>query len=393
MTQSTFKHIKISGISTVVPEKEICIYDEAHYYDNNIKKIDRMRKVVGFYKRRVVDKDVTPSDLGIQAAETLLKDMNINKSELDALVYVVQRPDYSAPATAYYIHNKLNLSETCAAFDIRQGCPGWVYGLWISHSMIESGACKKILLIAADTPSANMDLSNRISAPVFGDGGTATLVEYSQDENISYFDIATKSEDYEAIINPASGARLPVLYKKDLPEDFNKPLTTPIMTDLGFETKLVFGQMDGLAVFHFTMNEVPKSIERIMEYSNTTQDDISYLLLHQANKQIVQTIADEVNFPEEKAPYTAFTNFGNNTMCSIPTNINCVLKDELKQNKMKVLCSAFGNGLTVASCVINLENIYLSGIQDYIKPKDHPTREDLIKYWTEKLQSKSLTVK
>lgn len=393
MTQSIFKHVKITGISTVVPPKEVCIYDEAQYYDNNIKKIDRMRKIVGFYKRRVVDDDVTPSDLGIQAAETLIEEMNINKDEIDALIYVVQRPDFSAPATAYYIHNKLNLPDNCAAYDVRQGCPGWVYGLWISHSMIESGACKKILLVVADTPSANMDLENRISAPVFGDGGVATLVEYTNDENTSYFDIATKSEDYEAIINPASGARLHQSFKKGISSDYNEPLIRPIMTDSGYETKLVFGQMDGLAVFQFTMNEVPKAIERIMKYADITQEKLSYLLLHQANKQIVQTIAESVQFPSEKAPFDAFTNFGNNTMCSIPTNINCVLKEELKHKKMQVLCSSFGNGLTVASCIINLKNLYLSGIRDFIKPKNHPTRDDLINYWINKLQSKKLVVK
>ena len=173
MTLSKFGHVKISGISVVVPTKEINIYDEAQYYDNNVKKIDRMRKMVGFWKRRVVQDGITPSDLSIQAAEQLLKDMNIDKNSIDALVYVVQRPDNSQPATAYYIHKKLGLPSYCTATDIHQGCPGWVYGLWMTSALIESGACKRILMLAGDTPSANMDLSNRISAPVFGDGGTA----------------------------------------------------------------------------------------------------------------------------------------------------------------------------------------------------------------------------
>lgn len=86
MTLSKFKHVKISGISAVVPPKEINIYDEAKYYDNNVKKIDRMRKMVGFYKRRIVEEGVTASDLSIQAAERLIKEMNINKDEIDALL-------------------------------------------------------------------------------------------------------------------------------------------------------------------------------------------------------------------------------------------------------------------------------------------------------------------
>ena len=145
MSLSNFKHVKISGISVVVPEKEINIYDEVEYYDNNIKKVDRLNKIVGFHTRRVVEEDVTASDLSIQAAENMINDMNIDKNSIDALIFVVQRSDHAAPGTSYYIHNKLNLPKECIAFDIRQGCPGWVYGLNIASSLIESRAYKKIL--------------------------------------------------------------------------------------------------------------------------------------------------------------------------------------------------------------------------------------------------------
>ena len=384
MSQSIFNHVKISGISVVVPEKEINIYDEAEYYDNNIKKIDRMRKMVGFWKRRVVDTGVTPSDLAIQAAETLIADMNINKSEIDAVVFVRQRPDFRQPAVSYFIHNQLGLPNTTAVFDVTQGCPGWVYGLWISHSLIESQACKKVLLLVADTPSAGMDLSNRISAPVFGDGGVATLLEYSSKEQHAYFDIATESKDYEAIMTPASGDRMGLSFAKNTPEGYNDGLLKWIKTPSGYETRLIYGYMDGLAVFNFTMNEVPKSISRIMDLANISEADVPYLILHQANKQIVQTVAQASGFSLEKAPYIAFENYGTNTMCSIPTSINC-LKNELKGTN-KLLCSSFGNGLAVATCVITLDNAYLTGVKDYKKHPNHPTRQQLIDYWTKKIQ-------
>ena len=386
MTLSKFEHVKITGISVVVPKKEINIYDEAEYYDNSIKKIDRMRKMVGFWKRRVVDEDVTASDLSIQAAETLIKDMNIDKDSIDCLIYVVQRPDYSAPATAFYIHNKLNLSYSCAAADIHQGCPGWVYGLWTASQMIESKACKRILLLVGDTPSAGMDLSNRISAPVFGDGGVATLVEYSEDKVLSYYNVETQSKDFEAIINPASGARL---HFKRNDDKFNAKLLKPIKTPSGYETKLSYGYMDGLAVFDFTINQVPKSIKKLMEYADITPEETEKLLLHQANKQIVQAVAAACGYPEEQAPYDAFENFGNNTMCSIPTTINYLYANKLNKDS-KFVCSAFGNGLAVATALLKLsKDIYLSGVQDFIKPKNHPTSEDLIKYWTNKLEGNS----
>ena len=92
-----FEHVKIKGVSVVVPEKEINIYDEAQYYGNNVKKIDRMRKMVGFWKRRVADKTTTPADLAYNAAENLIQEMNIDKNTIDALIFVVQGPDYTNP--------------------------------------------------------------------------------------------------------------------------------------------------------------------------------------------------------------------------------------------------------------------------------------------------------
>ena len=342
-----------------------------------------MRKMVGFWKRRVVEEGVTASDLSIQAAERLFKDMNINKNEIDALIFVVQRPDHSAPATAYYIHNKLGLSDECPAFDIRQGCPGWIYGMWVASSMIEAKTAKKVLLLVGDTPSAGMDLSNRISAPVFGDGGVATLVEYSNKEQNMYFDIQTKSDGFEAIIAPASGARLHYIRGN---ESFNRKLARPIKTSSGHYTKLFYGYMDGLAVFDFTINEVPKSIERVMNYAKITEQEVEKLLLHQANKQIVQAVATASGFGLEKVPYDAFENFGNNTMCSIPTNINYLYKDKMDTDKQFV-CSGFGNGLAVASVVLTLsKNTYISGVHDFVKPANHPTGENLIRYWRKKLK-------
>lgn len=389
MTLSKFKHVKISGISAVVPPKEINIYDEAKYYDNNVKKIDRMRKMVGFYKRRIVEEGVTASDLSIQAAERLIKEMNINKDEIDALLFVVQRSDYAAPATAFYIHNKLGLGKNCLAFDIRQGCPGWVYGLLVSSGLIESGSCKKILLLAGDTPSAGIDFADRVSAPVFGDAGTATLLEYSDKEIKSYFNITVDSSGYEAIITPASGYRLQFKKQRsNSKEDPNKRLKEKITTKSGRKTDLLSVYMDGLAVFNFTINHVPENIKELLMKYNLSKDEISHFMCHQANKQIVQAVSNAIDYPIEKAPTHTFETYGNSSIVSIPVSINDNLKENIEKGKKEVcLCSGFGNGLACATTVQILKNIYLSGVQDYVKPDGHPTRDSLIEYWIKKIQN------
>lgn len=390
MTLSKFEHVKISGISTVVPPKEINIYDEAQYYDNNIKKIDRMRKMVGFYKRRVVDKDVTPSDLSIEAAKNLINDMKIDKNTIDALIYVVQKPDFMAPATSFYIHNKLGLSEECAVFDVNQGCPGWIYGLWIASQMIESKTNKRILLLAGDTPSAGMDPKDRISTPVFGDGGTATLLEYSEEKTLSWYNITTHSKDYEAIMTPASGQRCRfALDNKEDAELFDYIIKNPVQTPFGHKTTVFNGYMDGIAVFNFTISEVPKDIKKLMAYANKEEKDIDALCLHQANKQIVQAVADGAGFPYEKTPYHAFETYGNNTMCSVPTTINSVLKEKIENDKATLCCSGYGNGLACASVIFSVEKIYSSGIRDYVKPNDFMSKKEFVEYWNKKLKGEN----
>lgn len=389
MAFSKFEHVRISGISAVVPSKEINIYDEAEYYENNIKKINRLRKMVGFHKRRVVEEDVTASDLSIQAAERLIKEMNIDKSSIDALIFVVQRSDHAAPANSFYIHDKLGLTKDCIAFDVRQGCPGWVYGLWISSSLIESGACKRILLLAGDTPSSGIDLGDRISAPVFGDAGTATLLDYSHDVIHSYYNITVESKGYEAIITPASGYRLSFKKnKEDAKEDINRGLYSPIKTKSGRETTLTSVYMDGLAVFNFTINHVPENIKDLLEISGVHKNEITHFMCHQANSQIVQAVASAINYPKEKTPTHTFETYGNSSIVSIPVSINDNLKEGLDGGSREVcLCSGFGNGLACASAILNFENIYLSGVRDFIRPSNHPTRSELINYWRNKIEN------
>lgn len=379
-----FDHVQISGISVVVPEKEINIYDEAHYYGGSIKKIDRMRKMVGFWKRRVADIETTPADLAYDAAKNLIGDLNINKNSIDALVFICQQPDVLNPSTAYFLHDKLGLSRACPATDINQGCAGWIFGLYMASQMIESGIHKKVLLLNGDTPSVGIDPSNRNSAPIFGDGGCATLLEYSEKKIPSYYNIDTVSSGFEAIVAPFSGTRFRMDWQKDgelelYTELFCEKLTMPT----GATVPLMGGYMDGIAVFDFTINVVPENIKTLMKHVNLTPEDVGALCLHQANKQIIQAIGMELGFDMEKVPYTAFETYGNNTMCSIPATLSCLGEDVRKD---KLCCCGFGNGLVAASSILNLEKTRFSGIKTFKRPEYVRSRADYIDYWRNKIQ-------
>ena len=200
MSLNKFSHVKISGLSVVVPEKEINIYDEVNYYGNDVRKVDRMKKTVGFFKRRVIEDGTTAADLAISAAESLLNEMNIDRQSIEGLVYVVQKQDYLGVVDSYYIHHKLGLKSGAFCTNVSQGCAGWVWGLFLCSQLIESGAQKRILLLNADIPSLDTDLSNRNQAPLFGDAGSATLLDYSEENITSFYGIKTFSDGYDKII-------------------------------------------------------------------------------------------------------------------------------------------------------------------------------------------------
>lgn len=379
MAQSQFKHVKIRGINTVVPTREVCLNDELQYYNNDAKKIERTRKMVGFFKRRITEDGITASDLCIQAAQNLFDEMSVDTNSIDALIFVVQNPDYSSPATACVIHKALGMPLSCPAFDVNQGCSGYVYGLWLASSLIENGQCKRVLLCAGDTSSINVDFRNRVTAPVFGDAGSATLLEYSEEEVPSYFELGTNGQGYDAIIVPAGCARIPFVAGEN-----NEDLLAEIQHDQNI-THLTDIYMDGAAVFNFTMTVVPSHIKSLMSYAHVESKDLDALVLHQANRQIIQMIGAAVGMPMEKVPSSTVEKYGNQTIASIPSVICDVLAEKASTSRLNVVLSGFGVGLSWGSCSVVLDHIQCSGIKDFHKNETILSRKEWIEKWINKL--------
>ena len=380
-----FRNIKVSGMSLVLPQKEISIYDELQYYGNSEKKAERAHKMAGFWKRRVADPDVTAADLGVQAAENLIASMQLDKSKIEAMVYVVQKPDYSGPCTSYSVHHRLGLAKDCYVTDLVQGCVGWCFGVLTAFQMIASGVYKSVLLINGDTPTRGLKSSDRINAPLFGDAGLATLIESSEGASETIFNLETFSYGYEAIVGLVSG-----FVGGRLNLDIRKPDELAQLVEM-FETKngrtacLAEGYMDGPAVFEFTTQKVPENIKSLMSVVGTEEGDYDVLALHQANKQIVQVVGGNAGFPLEKVPFSGFENFGNNTMCSIPATLLQEKGDILKNGgSVHALASGFGNGLVVCSIDMMLSGLKCADMKTYVRPADHKTSAEWVAYWREK---------
>lgn len=357
MANTKFNHVKISGIVTVVPENIKSIDDEIDLYGGNEKQIARIKSAIGLDKRRVVDEQTTTLDLCHQAAENLIQGMQINRSDIDGLVFITQTPDHFQPSNSAILHGKLNLENSCASFDVNLGCSGYVYGLWMAHMMIASGTCKKVLLLAGDTITKYVNPRDRSTAPLFGDAGSATLVEKTEKDLISYFSLHTDGSGNDFIKVPAGGFRRPstqttAIEHKDVEGNWRSE------NDL---------YMNGGEVFNFSIKTEPAAINEILEYSNKTIDQIDYVVFHQANKYIITNIAKRLKLPLEKAPCETVGKYGNQSSASIPSTINDALNELVATSKQKLILSGFGVGLSWASSIVELENIFCPAVITYKK--------------------------
>ena len=359
MAKSIFTKAKVSGIVTCVPQNHRFLEDEVDIlYGGDIKQVNRIKKSIGLNKRHIVeDENTTTSDLCEVAANKLLNEMKIDKSSIGAIIFVSQTPDYFQPATATYLQGKLALSQNCAAFDVNQGCTGYVYGLWLAHMMIETNSCEKVLVLAGDTLSRVVNPLDSNVAALFGDAGTATLVEKSDKEQKSYFTLHTNGAKFDTIIQP-QGA-------------FRKPTKDIIKDEKVFETSekrsLNNLYMDGAEVFNFSIETEPKAIAEILELSNSTQEDIDYIVFHQANKYIISNIARRLKFPLEKAPSETTGKYGNQSSASIPCTICDAINEDVNTKKIKLVLSGFGVGLSWATCQLELDKIYCPEVIFYKK--------------------------
>lgn len=336
------KNVNIKAIATCVPEKQVDIFDNKKIYNGNIKKLKKVVKGTGFHKRHILDENsnITAGDLAYYAAEKLIESAKINKDEFDAVLMVTQYPDYFGPATACVIHGKLGLSDSCIAFDINQGCTGYIYGLFVAANLITSKTCKKVLLLVADTPTkshgAQLEVTNEI--PIFGDGGSATILEWDDSAAPIFFDIGTQGINYDVIIGK------------------NGAFRNPPSMEMFVNGKMNYGhEMDGLKVFDFTMNTVPKSIFNILKFAHLTDKEINYYLFHQANRMILENIAVSANINVDKILRETLSKYGNLSCASIPSIIN----DEFllfNRKNINVLMCGFGIGLSWGSAIANLKN-------------------------------------
>lgn len=340
------ENINVLGVSACVPKHK----EKNLEYDwISVKERELLIKTTGIAERRVAQNGVCTSDMCFEAAQKLLSDLNVNKNEIDVLIFVSQSPDYILPATGIILQDRLGLPKTTMAFDMQLGCSGYLYGLNVLCNLINGGKLRKGLLLVGDVSSFSQSEQDKSTYPIFGDAGTATLVEYDEFANTIDFNLQSDGAGHRAIIINDGGLRNPYNSNSDKLDKIGEGI---------IKSKRNLN-LDGIEVFNFSIREAPKSTKELLEKIDKTANDFDFFLFHQANKIMNETIRKKLNLPIEKVPYS-LQNFGNTSSASIPLTIVTQLRDSLKNRKAALFLSAFGVGLSWGAASLIVDNLYCS---------------------------------
>lgn len=366
--------MRLDAVTACVPANEVNLEDEAKYYNGNLKKIKRLKTIIGLDKRRICPPGITAADLCFQAANELIKERNIDRDTIDALLFLSQSPDYPFPATACDLQNRLGLSTNCAAIDLSQGCAGYIYGMWMAASLIASGSCRNVLLLCGDGQFCNPE--NRIVTPVFGHGGSASYFISDPSASKMYFELLTDGSGFELIIRPAGGARRSF----SLTPEADHVLYEDILDGDGNPWRLSQTYMDGKAIYDFTQRVVPEHISSFLKRCSVNPDDIDKLFLHQANKQIVELVAEKAGFAHDRDLSKSFSKYGNLACASIPVQM-CEIMGSDTRHKGLMLCCGYGIGLSWGSALMEMKELHTQKVGDYIGTVPETPERDFIEHW------------
>lgn len=346
-----YNNVGISAIAACVPQK--IEYNKDLGYMMTEEEIQKAIQNIGIEERRIAEPDVCSSDLCLRAAQQLMTDNSIDQQSIDVLLFVSQTSDYHQPATAAVLQHKLGLSKNTIAFDINLACSGYVFGLSTAYAYLQNEGINRVLLLVGETMSKIVSRYDKVNTPLFGDAGTATLIEKGERFGKSLFSLHTDGKGAEVMMIPDGGFRNPVTENSFIEE-----------TDANGDkrTRLQF-RMDGMAVFNFGMSEEPRDVKNIVEAAGKELSDIDLLIYHQANKFMTDFFTKWLKFDKAKTPYS-IRKFGNTSSASIPLTIVTELKNAYPE-RSNVILSGFGAGLSWGSALVNLTHCKISQLIEY----------------------------
>lgn len=329
------KKALITGIGHFVPPKVVTNFDLEKIMNTTDEWIQQRSGIV---ERHYVDEGVGTSDLAYEAALKAIEDAQIEKSEIDFIIAATLSPDHYFPGIGVLVQAKLGLAGI-GALDIRNQCSGFIYALSIASHYIQAGTYKKILLVAAEVHSTNLDYSDdgRDLAVLFGDGGAAVILEPND------------GNDGRGVLSTHlfSDGRFATELWMEAPSPKDQPTFYPDFLN----DKRHFPKMNGKLVFKNASEKMPEAVQIALKHNGLTIEDVDHLIPHQANDRISQMVARVLRIPEEKV-IRNIDRFGNTTAASIPIALDEAVKNGRIKRGDVVVLTAFGSGFTWASAVI-----------------------------------------
>lgn len=342
MIASEFSGIRIAGIATSVPTK--CV--KAHEYDDLFgeETVSKNIQQTGVEQTYHASEYQTSSDFAYVAARKLIDEMDIDIESIGVLIFTAAYLDYQVPPTSCVLHSRLGLPQDCIVFDTNLACSGYVYGLQTLCSVLSNSSAKRGLLLTGDITSKVVSPLDK-SRMLFGDGGSATLVEKFDDAEPLRFGMKTDGSRFKSIIVPA-GAYRNIDVSKEREQWFDGN------TRSDYE---LF--MNGTEVFSFTMTDVPKLAIEFLEKYGLTEEDFDSYVFHQPNLFILKHLIKKIKGPKEKLRIS-LDRYGNTSVCAIPITI-CDTYCNSNGNK-RLFVYGFGVGLSWAcgAVTVDADHVY-----------------------------------
>ena len=294
--------------------------------DNPTWDIKRIYRTTGI-KKRHIEKKLNVIEMAEKSCKKLIQKNKIKK--VDFLILVTQSPAGNIPTNANILHHKLNLSNDCIAFDVNQGCSGFIYGLAIASSLIEANLCEAGIVVCAENYTKYINKNDTSCRPIFSDGSASTYITKSKTEKISNFVLGSEGRGYKNLIVPHKDYifdKLPKLKKNQL-------------------------HMDGSKVYMFTLMKVKECFEKIISKSKIKKKDIDFFLFHQASKFVLENLQRKLMLDENKF-IIDLKDVGNTVSASIPIALKRSMNNKKITKNSKILLLGFGVGYSWGGCLI-----------------------------------------
>jgi 3-oxoacyl-[acyl-carrier-protein] synthase-3 len=335
---NTTRWATIEAIRSYLPEKVVTNADLSPEVGWSAEEIFAK---TGIAQRHVAGPKECVSDMAVLAAEKLFRECSADRAEVEFLILCTQTPDHFLPATACLVQERLGLRNQCAAFDINQGCSGYIYSLGLASALIRSGMAQCGLVLTGDNYTKFINPKDRSVRTLFGDAATATLVRASEAPGLDHFVFGTDGTGAKNLIIPAGGTRLP------RGEQTAQP-TTDASGNTRSQNDLF---MDGPQIFSFTLKRVPELLSGVLARSGLQAPDIDWFVLHQANRYMLDHLRQKLKLPPEKLVWY-LEKVGNTVSSTIPLAVEHSAAQGQFHPGQRLFLAGFGVGFSWGAALL-----------------------------------------